>query len=89
MGGPNLEVFKFGFYIMFPIGIMYYFGTNLDSKFSVDGFWPSKEQSNKIPTEPEDIRAELERLRRRRLERRATRLAEETRSQQDMAGDGA
>jgi protein PET100 len=61
-------------YIMFPIGVMYYFGTNLDSKFSVPGFWPSREQSNKIPTEKEEIDAELERLKARRLALRQMRL---------------
>jgi protein PET100, fungi type len=61
-------------YIMFPIGIMYYFGTNLDSKFSVPGFWPSREQSHKIPTEKQDLDAELERLKARRLALRRLRL---------------
>lgn len=61
-------------YILFPIGIMYYFGTNLDSKFSVPDFWPRPEQTNKIPYEREDIAAELDRLKARRLERRTRRL---------------
>ena len=61
-------------YIMFPIGVMYYFGTNLDSKFSVPGFWPSREQSNRIPIEKEEIDAELERLKARRLALRQMRL---------------
>jgi protein PET100 len=88
MGGPNLEVFKvsalnphrfanclqFAVYIMFPIGIMYHFGTNLDKKFSVPGFWPSKEQSHRIPTDPSDLDEELERLRAIRLEIRRRRL---------------
>ncbi|KIV98952.1 uncharacterized protein PV09_09287 [Verruconis gallopava] len=77
MGGPNLEIFKFGMYIMFPIGWMYYFGTNLDDKFSVEDFWPTKEQLNKVPTEREDILEELERMKRRRLRRRELRLKEE------------
>ncbi|KAF2398246.1 hypothetical protein EJ06DRAFT_480614 [Trichodelitschia bisporula] len=77
MGGPNLEVFKFGMYIMFPIGIMYYFGTNLDSKFSVPNFWPSPSQMHKIPTERDEIDAELQRLRARRLELRRQRLMRE------------
>lgn len=62
---------------MFPIGWMYYFGTNLDNKFSVKDFWPTKEQLNKIPTEREDISAEVERMKRRRLQLREIRLAEE------------
>lgn len=68
---------------------MYYFGTNLDSRFSVDGFWPSKAESNQIPTDPDDIRAELERLRRRRLERRARRLAEEARNQDTLVEEAS
>ncbi|KAJ4347941.1 uncharacterized protein N0V89_009313 [Didymosphaeria variabile] len=68
MAGPNLEVFKFGMYIMFPIGIMYYFGTNLDGKFSVPDFWPKPEQTHRIPYDREDIKAELERLKARNAE---------------------
>ncbi|KAF8464093.1 hypothetical protein BDZ91DRAFT_682407 [Kalaharituber pfeilii] len=77
MGGGRLEVFKFGVYILFPIGIMYYFGTNLDERFSVPGFWPSKEQTHRIPFEKDEIRGELERLRRRRLEKKERRLQAE------------
>ena len=53
---------------------MYYFGTNLDNKFSVPDFWPRPEQTHKIPYEREDIASELDRLKARRLERRARRL---------------
>lgn len=42
---------------------MYYFGTNLDERFSVPGFWPTTEQSHKIPLEREEIDAELSRMR--------------------------
>ena len=48
---------------MFPIGWMYYFGTNLDNRFTVPGFWPTKEQSHKIPLEKEEIDRELARMR--------------------------
>lgn len=61
-------------YIMFPIGFMYYFGTNLDSRFSVPDFWPKPEETHTIPYEKEDIKAELERLKERRLAARARRL---------------
>jgi protein PET100 len=64
-------------YILFPIGIMYYFGTNLDRRFSVPDFWPKPEQLHKIPTEKEEIKGELDRLRARRLELRRRRLEEE------------
>lgn len=42
---------------------MYYFGTNLDDRFNVSGFWPSAEQSHKIPLEKEEIDRELARMR--------------------------
>ncbi|EME85783.1 uncharacterized protein MYCFIDRAFT_82493 [Pseudocercospora fijiensis CIRAD86] len=77
MGGPNLEVFKFGMYIMFPIGFMYYFGINLDSRFSVPDFWPKRGQTHEIPFERDEIREEIERLKQRRLAARARRLAME------------
>ncbi|KAF2250707.1 hypothetical protein BU26DRAFT_453660 [Trematosphaeria pertusa] len=79
MAGPNLEVFKFGMYILFPIGIMYYFGTNLDGKFSVPDFWPKDGQTHKIPYEREEIKKELERLKARNLEVKRQRDAEEAR----------
>lgn len=75
LGGPNLEVAKFGMYIMFPIGFMYYFGINLDSRFAVPDFWPKKEQTHTIPFEKEDIKEELERLKAIRLANRKKRLA--------------
>ncbi|XXH04426.1 alpha 1,2 mannosyltransferase [Hypoxylon texense] len=80
MGGLNLEVFKFGMYVMFPIGIMYYFGTNLDERFSVPDFWPKPEQANKVPTDKDEIHAELQRLRARRLYLRDKRLENEARN---------
>ena len=64
-------------YIAFPIGWMYYFGTNLDSRFSVPDFWPKPEETNKIPFQKEDIGRELERLRARRLRLRDERLERE------------
>lgn len=68
---------QFGMYIMFPIGFMYYFGINLDSRFSVPDFWPKRGQTHEIPFEKDEIRQELERLKQRRLAARARRLAME------------
>jgi protein PET100 len=53
---------------------MYYFGVNLDRRFSVPDFWPKPEQSHKIPYEREEIDKEIARLRERRLAARAKRL---------------
>jgi protein PET100 len=69
-------------YIMFPIGIMWYYGTNLDNRFSVPDFWPKPEQTYKIPFEKEEIHSELERLRQRRLYLREKRLEREARMEQ-------
>ncbi|KAI4180624.1 MAG: hypothetical protein L6R41_007125 [Letrouitia leprolyta] len=87
MGGANLEIFKFGLYIMFPIGWMYYFGTNLESRFSVPDFWPAPETTHRIPHDREDLIAELERMKARRLKLRARRL--EMEAQQKESGEGA
>jgi protein PET100 len=69
-------------YVLFPIGFMYYFGVNLDNRFAVPDFWPKPEEANKVPLEKDEIRAELERLRARRLYNRERRLAEEAKQQQ-------
>lgn len=73
---------QFGMYILFPIGIMYYFGTNLDGRFSVPDFWPKEGQTHKIPFERDEIKKELERLKARNLERKQAREAEEARMRQ-------
>lgn len=73
-------------YIFFPIGWMYYFGTNLDQRFSVPDFWPKKDETNSIPFERDEITEELQRLRARRLEARARRMAVEGGSAEE-AGD--
>ncbi|KAL8723819.1 MAG: hypothetical protein Q9181_007166, partial [Wetmoreana brouardii] len=56
---------------MFPIGWMYYFGTNLESRFTVPYFWPAPGTTHKIPFEKDEMRAELERLKTQRAERKA------------------
>lgn len=48
---------------------MYYFGTNLENRFSVPGFWPTQEQSHRIPFERDEIKAEIERLQSQMRER--------------------
>ncbi|GFF35853.1 protein PET100, mitochondrial [Aspergillus udagawae] len=83
--GGNLEVFKFGMYVIFPIGWMYYFGTNLDDRFSVPGFWPTAEQSHKIPLEKEEIDRELARMRTVEAVRRERRLQREAMEAQAQA----
>ncbi|RAK79700.1 uncharacterized protein BO72DRAFT_446002 [Aspergillus fijiensis CBS 313.89] len=83
--GGNLEVFKFGTYILFPIGWMYYFGTNLDDRFTVRGFWPTAEQSHKIPLEKEEIDRELNRMRMNDAIRRERRQREAAEAELQLA----
>ncbi len=64
-------------YIMFPISFMWYFGTNLENRFSVPGFWPEQETLNKIPYESREQVLLLEQLKKTRLERRRKRLERE------------
>lgn len=66
-------------YILFPIGVMYYFGTNLDNRFSVPDFWPKEGQTHKIPFEREEIKKELERIKAKNLEAKRAREADQRR----------
>ena len=56
-------------YLMFPIGWMYYFGTNLDERFGVPEFWPKQEQSHKLPYDKEDLKQEVQRIQREMRDR--------------------
>ena len=76
-------------YIMFPIAIMYYYGTNLDRRFSVPDFWPKPEQTNRIPFEKEEIHSELERLRQRRLYLREKRLEQDKAARRGEGENGS
>jgi protein PET100 len=80
-------------YVMFPIGIMYYFGTNLDARFTVPDFWPKPENANRVPIDRDEIQAELQRLRNRRLYLRDRRLENEaaspTRPRDDTGNSGS
>ncbi|AAS54636.1 AGR146Wp [Eremothecium gossypii ATCC 10895] len=76
----QLELFRFSFCLLAPVGVMYYIGTDTDRKLNVPGFWPDPESLNKIPKEKYEIQAELARMRKERLEKRLRlerRLAEE------------
>ncbi len=68
---------------------MYYYGTNLDNRFSVPDFWPKPEQTNKFPFERDELQEQLERLRQKRLLLREKRLEEERRRGSGEGGAGA
>ena len=53
---------------------MYYFGTNLESRFSVPDFWPAPETTHRIPFEREELDEMAEHLKAERLEKRRRRL---------------
>jgi protein PET100 len=67
-------------YLAFPIGWMYYFGTNLDERFKVPDFWPTQEQSHKLPHDKDEIKAEIDRMTRVMRERQQNRRAETERT---------
>ncbi|CAO3684770.1 unnamed protein product [Rhizopus stolonifer] len=71
MGGPQLEVVKFGFYVFFPVGTMLYFGGPGFYDTFVKGikFWPDYEKTYQPPTSPEDLKASLEKFKAEREER--------------------
>jgi protein PET100, fungi type len=64
-------------YVMFPIGTMYYFGTNLDNRFVVKDFWPKAEECNKVPRDREEVILEYERIVARQKLRQAKKLEEQ------------
>lgn len=73
-------------YIMFPIAWMWYFGVNLDTRFSVPDFWPKPEETHKIPFEKDEQHEMLKQLKDARLERRRMRLEMEAKG---TLSDGA
>ncbi|SCU99726.1 LANO_0F03356g1_1 [Lachancea nothofagi CBS 11611] len=66
----QLEVFRFAFCLLSPVAVMYWIGIDTDKKLNVPGFWPDPETLNKIPKEPYEIKAELARMKKERLEKR-------------------
>ncbi|KAL0090604.1 hypothetical protein J3Q64DRAFT_1007721 [Phycomyces blakesleeanus] len=71
MGGPRLEVIKFGVYVFFPVGVMLYFGGPGFYDQYVKGikFWPDYNTTYKPPTTSEEIKASLEKMKAEREER--------------------
>ncbi|KAI9243479.1 hypothetical protein BDA99DRAFT_530241 [Phascolomyces articulosus] len=71
MGGPRLEVVKFGFYVFFPVGVMLYFGGPDFYDKHVKGirFWPDYETTTKPPTTSDEVKDTLATLKAQREER--------------------
>ncbi|CAN6657257.1 protein Pet100p, mitochondrial [Trichomonascus vanleenenianus] len=77
--GANLEIFRFAFYVSFPIGVMLYVGSDTHRKLNIENFWPDPNRLNYPPKDPVEIKAELERMRQERLLKRQ-RLEEKARA---------
>ncbi|KAG1450943.1 hypothetical protein G6F46_011485 [Rhizopus delemar] len=71
MGGPQLEVIKFGFYVFYPVGTMLCFGGPFFyEKFVKDiHFWPDYETTYQPPKTINDVKSALEILKAEREER--------------------
>ncbi|KAI8367317.1 hypothetical protein BD560DRAFT_141311 [Blakeslea trispora] len=71
MGGPRLEVVKFGFYVFFPVGVMLYFGGPDFYDTYVKGikFWPNIDTSYRPPSTTEEVRSALDKMKADREER--------------------
>ncbi|KZO91874.1 hypothetical protein CALVIDRAFT_541490 [Calocera viscosa TUFC12733] len=78
MAGPNLELFKFGVYIFFPIAMMFHYGNPEWYEKHVlpfkESFWPKEETTNKPPHDKVSLQAELAKLKAERLARRQSHL---------------
>ncbi|KAH8550930.1 hypothetical protein BGW37DRAFT_496549 [Umbelopsis sp. PMI_123] len=71
MGGPRLEVVKFGVYVFFPVGVMLYFGGPdfYDKYVRGINFWPEFEKTHQPPKTSDEVRAALEKMKTEREER--------------------
>ncbi|KAK1923029.1 hypothetical protein DB88DRAFT_493514 [Papiliotrema laurentii] len=84
MAGPNIEVFKFGLYMFFPVWIMFKFGdpawyTEYVQPYK-DVLFPQYETTNKPPKTQPELKAELARLKEARALKRAKAETETTAS---------
>ncbi|WVQ85867.1 hypothetical protein IAT38_008035 [Cryptococcus sp. DSM 104549] len=79
MGGPNLEVFKFGFYLFTPIYVMVKFADPEWYHSHVvplkEMFWPPYEETHQPPRTHAGIQEELAKLRAERLAKKQAREA--------------
>ncbi|KIM80883.1 hypothetical protein PILCRDRAFT_72823 [Piloderma croceum F 1598] len=83
MGGPNLEVFKFGLYLFVPVFTLLHFGDpdwyhNHVLPYQEKLFPPRGKTNQRIPTESSQLREELGRIRAEKLVKRQEREGAET-----------
>ncbi|CDU26112.1 related to PET100-chaperone that specifically facilitates the assembly of cytochrome c oxidase [Sporisorium scitamineum] len=81
MAGPNLELFKFGVYLFFPLAVMVHFGDVSWYDEHVrpirDQFWPKEESLYRPPRTSEDLQSALDDMKAKRLAKREARLKEQ------------
>ncbi|KAK9470898.1 uncharacterized protein V1510DRAFT_421788 [Dipodascopsis tothii] len=70
LSGGNLELFRFGSYVLFPIGIMYLYGSIEDETADLKKHYPEIFQPSKVPLTPEGMAAERARIRVERMQMR-------------------
>lgn len=73
--GVNLEIFRYAVFVSSPIVFMYYLGRHTHDKLNVPDFWPDPARLNQIPKDRVELKMEIERLRKERLEKKAQRDA--------------
>ncbi|KAF8352350.1 hypothetical protein F5887DRAFT_25445 [Amanita rubescens] len=81
MGSPNLEIFKFSLYLFVPIAALIHFGDPGWYRNNVvpyrDKLFPPVEKTlQSLPTDPQGVRAELERIKAERLAKRTAQQAD-------------
>ncbi|WVW80929.1 hypothetical protein I302_102920 [Kwoniella bestiolae CBS 10118] len=80
MAGPNLEIFKFGFYMFFPIYAMFKFGDPEWYDSYVQPYkeilWPPYESTYQPPRTHTGIKEELARMKAERLAKKTGRPVE-------------
>ncbi|WVF67921.1 hypothetical protein IAT40_002683 [Kwoniella sp. CBS 6097] len=73
MAGPNMEIFKFGFYMFFPIYMMFKFGDPEWYDTYVQPYkevlWPPYESTYQPPRTHEGVQSELARMKAERVAR--------------------
>ncbi|KAK9762169.1 hypothetical protein K7432_012357 [Basidiobolus ranarum] len=69
MGTSRLEVFKFGVYVFFPVGVMLYFGHQKFYDKYLNGvvFYPPAEVCNVPANNKKDLQEQMAQLRAERL----------------------
>ncbi|WVN89589.1 uncharacterized protein L203_104816 [Cryptococcus depauperatus CBS 7841] len=82
MGGPNLEIFKFGFYLFTPIYIMVKFGDpewyNNNVRPLKEISWPPYEATHQPPKTHAAIKEELARMKTDRIAKKGRQTSEPT-----------